>query len=81
MKHFLKLSLVALAAVTVSFKEGRRIATSGKNRFDENPFFSVSSLPYYAPDFRKIKDTDFKPALEQGMRLQLQEIDKIANSK
>src|SRR2546423_10053814 len=44
-----------------------------------NPFFSESSLPYHAPPFDKIKDTDYAPAIEEGMKDQLAEVEKIAN--
>ena len=45
-----------------------------------NPFFAQSKLPFQAPDFSKIKTSDFKPALEQGMKEKLAEIAKIANN-
>ncbi len=44
-----------------------------------NPFSTVSSLPYHVPDFKKIKNADFRPALEAGITKQLEEIEKIAN--
>src|SRR5689334_2944154 len=45
-----------------------------------NPFFAPSPLPFQAPPFDKIKDTDYKPAIEEGMKRQIAEIDAIANS-
>jgi len=45
-----------------------------------NPFFSPSTLPYQAPAFDKIVDADFQPALEEGMKQQLAEVQKIADS-
>ncbi|MGH8182747.1 MAG: M3 family metallopeptidase [Rhodanobacteraceae bacterium] len=45
-----------------------------------NPFFKPSTLPFGTPDFSKIKDSDYVPAMEEGMKLQMQEIDKIANN-
>jgi peptidyl-dipeptidase Dcp len=45
-----------------------------------NPFFKPSRLPFHAPPFDKIKDGDFKPALEEGMRRQLAEVRKIADN-
>lgn len=45
----------------------------------ENPFFTASTLPFQAPQFDKIKDSDYQPAIEEGMKQQLVEIDKIAN--
>ena len=45
-----------------------------------NPFFQPSTLPFGAPDFSKIKDADFVPAIEAGMQRQQAEIVKIANN-
>src|SRR5882724_969770 len=45
-----------------------------------NPFFSESTLPFHAPPFDKIKDGDYAPAIEEGMKNQLAEIDSIANN-
>ena len=45
-----------------------------------NPFYAASTLPYQAPPFDKIKDTDFQPALEAGMAEQLKEVEAIANN-
>ena len=45
-----------------------------------NPFYKVSSLPFSTPAFDKIKNSDFKPAIEEGMRQQLDEIEEIANN-
>ncbi len=57
------------------------IAGNSQNSFSPaNPFYSKSNLPYQAPAFDKIKDTDFKPAIEEGMKQQLQEMEKIANN-
>ncbi|HSU16599.1 peptidyl-dipeptidase Dcp [Longimicrobium sp.] len=44
----------------------------------ENPFFTASTLPYQAPRFDLIRDQDYQPALEEGMRQQLAEIETIA---
>ena len=45
-----------------------------------NPFFTASTLPYQAPPFDKIKDSDYQPAIEEGMKQQLAEVETIANS-
>src|SRR5512140_3169066 len=44
-----------------------------------NPFFQQSPLQYHAPQFDKIKVTDYAPAIEEGMKRQIAEIDAIAN--
>ncbi len=45
-----------------------------------NPFMKKSGLQYQAPEFDKIKDEHFKPAFDYGMKVQLAEIDNIANN-
>lgn len=60
---------------------GMFISAESQNPFTSaNPFYSRSTLPYQAPAFDKIKNGDFKPALEEGMRVQLEEIQKISNN-
>ncbi|HWA88619.1 MAG TPA: M3 family metallopeptidase [Rhizomicrobium sp.] len=46
-----------------------------------NPFAAVSTLPLHAVPFDKIHDSDYQPAIEEGMKQQLAEIEKIANAK
>jgi len=45
-----------------------------------NPFFTASTLPYQAPPFDKIHDGDYEPAMDEGMKQQLAEIEKIADN-
>lgn len=45
-----------------------------------NPFFAASTLPFHAPPFDKIKDRDYQPAIEEGMRQHLAEVMKIADN-
>ncbi len=46
----------------------------------QNPFFSVSSLPYHTPPFDQIQETDFLPALQAGLEEKRQEVLAIATS-
>ncbi|GEM17758.1 peptidyl-dipeptidase DCP [Gluconobacter oxydans NBRC 3293] len=46
-----------------------------------NPFFSASTLPYQAPRFDQITDSDYAPAFERGMAEHLREIKAIANNR
>nr|WP_315251843.1 M3 family metallopeptidase [uncultured Duganella sp.] len=46
-----------------------------------NPFAKVSTLPFNYPAFDKIKNEDYAPAFEEGMRQQKLEIEAIANNK
>jgi peptidyl-dipeptidase Dcp len=45
----------------------------------DNPFFRPSTLPFSAPPFDKIRDTDYQPAIEAGMAEELAEIQAIAD--
>ncbi len=45
-----------------------------------NPFYAPSALPFHAPPFDKIKDSDYQPAIEAGMAEQLKEMQAIANN-
>lgn len=45
-----------------------------------NPFYAPSTLPFHAPPFNKIKDSDYEPAMDAGIAQNLVEIEKIANS-
>lgn len=52
------------------------IATAVAN----SPLAQKSPLPHNYPQFDKIKNSDFSPALKQGMKEHLAEIDAIANN-
>ena len=54
-------------------------ATAATTSTGPNPFFTQSTLQFQAPRFDKIKDTDYTPALEEGMKRQLAQVDTIAN--
>ncbi len=43
-----------------------------------NPLLSPSTLPFHAPRFNAIRDGDFQPALEAGIRQLRAEVDRIA---
>ncbi len=48
--------------------------------FAAGPFDAPSPLPYHAPQFDKIKDSDYAPAFAQGIKEQQAEIDAIAGN-
>ncbi len=45
-----------------------------------NPFYEPSTLPFHAPPFDRIKDSDYQPAIEAGMAAQLAEIRAIVQN-
>jgi len=79
MKTLFILPLATMMGIMASCNSNNKPATSGSDTSSTNPLLSASTLPYQAPPFDKIKDSDFKPALEQGMKDQLAEIQKIAD--
>ena len=78
------MAMMTLAGAVVLGEGGGPAAfgqTSGPAAFGpSNPFYSASALPYQAPPFDKIKDTDYQPAMDVGMAEQRKEIDVIANN-
>src|SRR5690242_4403964 len=69
------LSVSALALAAVLYFQGSASAQR------ENPFAEPSKLPLQAPPFDQIKDSDYSPAFEEGIRQSLAETAKIASSK
>ncbi len=45
-----------------------------------NPLLVASPLPFHAPPFDKIKEGDYRPAIEEGMKRHRLEIEIIANN-
>lgn len=76
MKYF---SCLLLTVAVLSHAAGLSAQTvSGFNK--SNPFYAVSTLPFHVPAFDKIKNSDFKPAMEEGIRQQMAEIRKITDN-
>ena len=78
----LRRACAALATAALVFSPGcgaRAVAQSpAAGRI--NPFFTVSPLPFQAPLFNLIRDSDYQPAIEAGMRQQRAEIARIADN-
>jgi peptidyl-dipeptidase Dcp len=89
MRHRYLLIIVLCAAVGASAPQTSMLAaappqssqTSNAQAAGKNPFFDESTLPFQAPPFDKIKDADYQPALEEGMRRQLAEVEAVADNK
>ena len=69
------ISLV-LGAASASAQMPAPTAAFGPN----NPFYAPSTLPFQAPPFDKIKDSDYQPAIDAGMAMQINEVEAIANN-
>ncbi len=88
-----KLSLVSLSALTLAGCMATEVAVVQPPAPVASPapyapviptgsgvFAEVSTLPFQAPDFSRIKDSDFQPAIEQGIAINKAEIEAIANN-
>jgi peptidyl-dipeptidase Dcp len=76
--------LLASAAIAVA---GSAVAAPAPHKTSisatlpaSNPFAKPSTLPFGVPDFAKIRDTDYLPALLAGIAQQKAEIARIANN-
>src|SRR5215213_7797242 len=54
---------------------------SGAGFTSANPFARPSPLLYHAPAFDRIGNSDYQPAIEEGMRRQREEFDSIGRQK
>ena len=70
--------VVGLTAFIASFATGSA-APQGATFSPTNPFYSASPLQFESPPFDKIHDSDYQPAIEEGMKKQLAEIEAIAS--
>lgn len=51
------------------------------SKFDNtNSFYQQSTLPFETFEFSKLKNSDFAPAFDEGIKIQNKEIDSIANN-
>ncbi len=74
------LCAAAIALLSSCHNNGKQVAENNTTMSPNNPFANASTLPFQTADFSKIKDDDFRPALEEGMKQQLAEIKTIAEN-
>ena len=75
-KLFFAIGLAATllqAPVTVSAQ------SSGTSQ--QNPLLMKSNLPFGAPDFSRIKESDYLPAIEAAIKIKRDNIQKIVDNK
>ena len=75
------LATVALSLTGPAMAAPAKKAMASATLPASNPFAAKSALPFQAPDFARIKDRDYLPAIMAGMAQQKREIDVIANQK
>lgn len=76
MKHISVITLMLSVFVLTACQE----KSQKESAMNENPFFQKSELPFGAPDFTKIRNKDFQPAIEAGIEKKKEEIAAITNS-
>src|SRR5262249_19087343 len=73
---------IAVATSTSAISAPKKAATTASATLPaSNPFAKPSTLPFQTPDFSRIKDSDYLPALMAGMAKQKSEVTAIANQK
>ena len=78
----LLIATAALAVVTPSVSAAApRKAAASATLPASNPFARPSALPFQTPDFARIKDSDYLPALLAGIAQQKAEVAAIGNQK
>ena len=75
-KTFLTLGL---AAALLQMPASSFAQNAGGSR--QNPLLQKSNLPFGAPDFSKIQESDYLPAIEAAIKEQRANIQKIVNNK
>jgi len=75
-----KTILILALMVTVLSCNRSKKNSSMQNDLTNNPFLKASTLPFHAPDFNKIKNKDFKPAILEGMKRQTEAVNNIVKN-
>src|SRR5690554_8214727 len=75
------ITFLVLAVLLASCNDADKKTTKDDAAMEDNPFLVESTLPYYAPDFSKIKNEHYRPALLQGIEEKKENIEAIANSE
>jgi peptidyl-dipeptidase Dcp len=84
MRHSTRIAFVLIASISLTASPAlaaprhARQTTSAPAR--RNPLLSPSTLPFHAPEFNRIQDRDFQPAIEAGIRDQRAQTLKIADN-
>ncbi len=83
-RRALSMSVLMFALCAMSFSPSSLIAMTSQaqtaSAARENPLLKPSPLPFGAPAFDRIQDADYKPAMEAGIKAELDEVAAIAAS-
>jgi len=73
--------IMSLVVATVVLSGACKKKTAENPELANNPFMKEWNTPYGVPPFEEIKTTDYLPAIQEGMRQQMENIQAICNSK
>ncbi len=76
----MRLKFASFLLAPLCLTAGLRAADAPASPMPDNPLLTESPLPFHFPQFDKIKNEHFLPAIEQGMTDNLKEVDAIANN-
>ncbi len=76
MRHFKSSFSTGLVLLALAFNCGSQTPSLSP----ANPFYAPSRLPFHAPPFDRVKDTDYQPAIEGGIAESMREIRAIAEN-
>lgn len=74
------LSLQNCHSLSTAQPNSAAMAIPVPSAMQNNPFLQASTLQYQAPAFDKVKDSDFKPAFDYGLKVHSAEVQAIANN-
>ena len=81
MKRTLKTTRIWMGLIAIATGSCAAWAQTGAANFGpDNPFYAPSTLPFHAPPFNKITDSDYQPAIDAGMTQQIEQVNAIADS-
>ena len=74
-------TLLTLGLVSVVIQSpASTLQGAGLSETRQNPLLQKSELPFGAPDFSKIQETDYLPAIEEAIRQNREEINRIVSN-
>jgi peptidyl-dipeptidase Dcp len=76
----LSVALASLAFASFAHAQKEKVQPQPAAFGPGNPFYAESTLPFHAPAFNKIKDSDYQPAIDAGMTQQIRQAEAIANN-
>lgn len=74
-------TILTLGLATALLQMPVSISAQGSGTSRTNPLLQKSSLPFGAPDFSRIQESDYLPAIEAAIKMQRANIQKIVDNK